>query len=55
MSKRPPLSKHPQPKRPHFLTKRPDYFFRIQIILPKRPHFFIAKTARLIKKILLKR
>jgi hypothetical protein len=24
------------------------HFFRIKIILPKRPHFFIAKTARLI-------
>ena len=31
-----------------FLPKRLHYFFRIKIILPKRPHFFIAKTACLI-------
>jgi hypothetical protein len=30
------------------MSKRPHYFFRIKIILPKRPHFFIAKTACLI-------
>ena len=27
-----------------YMSKRPHYFFRIKIILPKRPHFFIAKT-----------
>jgi hypothetical protein len=30
------------------MSKRPHYFLRIKIILPKRPHFFIAKAARLI-------
>ena len=41
MSKRP----HYLSKRPHFLPKHPHYFFRIKTILPKRPQFFIAKTA----------
>ena len=30
------------------LPKRPPLFFRIKVILPKRPHFFIAKTTHLI-------
>ena len=50
--KMPPLPKHPHflpkrphslPKRPHFFTKSPQLFFRIKIILPKRPQFFWLK------------
>ena len=33
---------------PVFFTKTPPLFFRIKVILPKHPHFFIAKTAHLI-------
>ena len=33
---------------PFFFTKMPPLFFRIKVILPKRPHFFIAKTAHLM-------
>ena len=29
-------------------TKTPPLFFRIKVILPKSPHFFIAKMAHLI-------
>ena len=38
----------PTTKTPPLFTKTPPLFFWIKVILPKRPHFFIAKTAHLI-------
>ena len=45
--KTPSIPKRPYQNAPH-LTKTPPLLFRIKVILPKRPHFFIAKTAHLI-------